>query len=587
MLAHQIDDPDDPTQHGALYCAAEQRIHGRCMDAVYPFIHRYRHTKDEKYLTAARNVLGWAEANVAQDDGSWTVMPNPKTWRGISVFGAIALAETLHHHGDILPAELREEWTERLSRVGEYLLANFDLTFTNINYGFTALHAFVLIGDVLEDEKYGARARVLGKDAKNWFTEPNGLLFGEGKPSAGFSPKGHHPVDLGYNVEESLNGVVHYALHVGDEELLELLTKALSGHLEFMLPDGGWDNSWGTRQQKWSYWGSRTTDGSQPAFAMMADRNPAFATAAIRTTELLASCTSSEGLIYGGLHYAEHGVGPCMHHTFAHAKSLAALLDGAAELTALKPTAPLPRAVADGVKHFPEVDVWLLARGPWRATVSSYDFIYKKHCFAATGGAPGMIWHEAVGPLFVASMAEYILVEKFNQQPDPDDEEFALTPRLETTIDGVWYTNLHDLDARVKTDDNAGKIMVDAEVQLLDKEQQPPPAEAISRTINYRIDERTVTFSVPPGPATEGGLRLVLPLVSASTDRVQRIDKKTIHVIKPGGRVVMRGTGPLLIRETKRERVFNMVPGVQALPVYFEVGEEGVSCRVTVFPPGE
>jgi len=532
-------------------------------------------------------VLGWAEANVAQDDGSWTVMPNPKTWRGISVFGAIALAETLKYHGDILPAELREEWAERLSRVGEYLLANFDLTFTNINYGFTALHAFVLIGDVLDDEKYEARARVLGKDAKNWFTEPNGLLFGEGKPSDSLSAKGLHPVDLGYNVEESLNGVVHYALHVGDEELLKLLTKALSGHLEFMLPDGGWDNSWGTRQAKWCYWGSRTTDGSQPAFALLADRNPAFATAAIRATELLASCTSDEGLLYGGLHFAEHGIGACMHHTFAHAKPLAALLDMGEKMPVLNDDTPLPRAVADGVKHFPEVDVWLLARGPWRATVSTYDFIYKKHCFAATGGAPGMVWHEVVGPLFAGSMAEYILVEKFNQQPNPDDEEFALTPRLETTIDGVWYTNLHDLDARIKTEDNAGKIMVDAEVQLLDKEQQPPPAGAISRTINYRIDERTVTFSTPPAPAAGEGLRLVLPLVSASTDKVIRIDDKTIHVVKPGGRVVMRGTGPLLIQDTKRERVFNMVPGVQALPVYFEVGEEGVSCRVTVFTPGE
>jgi hypothetical protein len=577
MLAHQIDAPDDPTRHGALYCAAEERIHGRCMDAVYPFIHRYRHTKDEKYLTAARNVLGWAEANVAQPDGSWTVMPNPKTWRGISVFGAIALAETLKYHGEILPEDLRAAWAERLGRVGEYLLANFDLTFTNINYGFTALHAFVLIGEVLDDEKYEARARVLGKDAKNWFTEPNALLFGEGKPSDGYSPKGFHPVDLGYNVEESLNGVVHYALHVGDEELLELLTKALSGHLEFMLPDGGWDNSWGTRQAKWSYWGSRTTDGSQPAFALMADRNPAFATAAIRTTELLAACTSEEGLLYGGLHYAEHGIGPCMHHTFAHAKPLTALLDMGEKMPVLNDDTPLPRAVADGIKHFPEIDVWLLARGPWRATVSTYDFIYKAHCFGATGGALGMVWHEAVGPLFVGSMAEYILVEKFNQQPNPDDEDFALTPRLETTIDGVWYTNLYDLGAKVKTTDGPdGKIKVDAEVQLLDREQAPPATGALRHKIGYTFDDRALTFSVGAGPEA----RLVLPLVSAATDEVKRIDKKTFHIVKPEGTVVIRATAPLLRQETQRERVFNMVPGVQALPLYVEVGAEAVSCRV-------
>ncbi|TXF90242.1 hypothetical protein FUA23_06905 [Neolewinella aurantiaca] len=580
MLAMQVDSPGDPTTHGALMCPACGRIHGRCMDAVYPFAHLAKTTGEEKYLTAAMGVMEWAERNVSQPDGSWTVMPNPKTWRGISVFGAIALAETLKYHGGIFPVDLQKRWRARLSRVGEYLLANFDLNFTNINYGFTALHAFILIGEVLEEGKYEARARVLGKDAKQWFTKPNTLLFGEGKPSDALSSKGLRPVDLGYNVEESLNGVAHYALHVGDEELLDLLTRSLEGHLAFMLPDGGWDNSWGTRQAKWSYWGSRTTDGSQTAYALMAGRNPAFATAAIRTTQLLERCTAANGLIYGGLHYAEHGVPPCIHHTFAHAKPLAALLDGPAALTALEPGDKLPREVADGVRHFPEVDVWLLARGPWRATVSSYDFIYKEHCFAATGGAPGMVWHEAVGPLFVASMAEYILVEKFNQQPDPDDEEFALTPRLEAMIDGKWYTNLYDLGAKVATTEGDGKVNVWAEVQLLDKEQLPPTAGTLPYTIAYTIDEQAFTFSVEP--STEGGpaVRLVLPLVSVATDEVKRIDEKTFHVVKPDSMVVVQATGPLQIKETKRERVFNMVPGVQALPLYVEMGTEAVSCRV-------
>lgn len=586
MLAQQIDAPDDLTIHGALGCPACGRIHGRCMDAVYPFVHLAKKTGEEKYLSAAIRVMEWAENNVAQADGSWTVMPNPKTWRGISVFGAIALAETLHHHGDFLPNELREQWADRLSRVGEYLLANFNLTFTNINYGFTALHAFVLIGDVLEAPKYTARAQVLGKDAKQWFTQPNTLLFGEGKPSDALSPKGLHPVDLGYNVEESLNGVIHYALHVGDEELLALLEKSLAGHLEFMLPDGGWDNSWGTRQAKWSYWGSRTTDGSQPAFALMADRNPAFATAAIRTTLLLERCTAENGLIYGGLHYAEHDVPPCIHHTFAHAKPLTALLDMGDEFPRLNDESPLPRSVADGVRHFPEIDVWLLARGGWRATVSTYDFIYKKHCFAATGGAPGMIWHEAVGPLFVASMAEYILVEKFNQQPDPDDEEFALTPRLETTIDGVWYTNLYDLGAQVSTEDADGQLRVVASVSLLDQEGKPPGSGPISLQLEYLIDADGLTISVLSPPAGSADIRLMLPLVASSEETARQVDEKTWEIKKSGGLVSLTADVLLKRQPTKRERVFNMVPGVQALPLYLELGREGASCRISVLAAG-
>lgn len=39
MLKVQIYNPADPAEHGALACPACGSIHGRCMDAVYPFLH--------------------------------------------------------------------------------------------------------------------------------------------------------------------------------------------------------------------------------------------------------------------------------------------------------------------------------------------------------------------------------------------------------------------------------------------------------------------------------------------------------------------------------------------------------------------
>jgi len=356
MLKVQIHKPEDSTVHGALDCPACNKIHGRCMDAVYPFMYMADKTGDTKYMDAAIDVMEWSK-NVTRPDGSWTVIPNPKSWRGISVFGAIALAEALHYHGHILPADIKEKWMDRLAKVGDYLYKNFDMTFTNINYGFTAVYALNLLGRVLENETYLTRSRTLAKEIKNWFTTPNYLLFGEAKPSDKKSDKGLLGVDLGYNVEESLNGVVQYAIIEKDEELLQLLTKVLDGHLNFMLPDGGWDNSWGTRQYKWSYWGSRTTDGCQISFGLMADRNPAFGTAAYLSTELLARCTS-DGLLHGGLHYQTHGIKPCIHHTFAHAKPLTTLMHEYDRTARISKTADLPIIAADGIQHFPEIDVW-------------------------------------------------------------------------------------------------------------------------------------------------------------------------------------------------------------------------------------
>jgi hypothetical protein len=442
MLKLQINKPENAEVHGALDCPACNKIHGRCMDAVYPFMYMAEKTGDTKYMNAAIDVMEWSK-NVTRPDGSWTVIPNPKSWRGISVFGAIALGEALHYHGHILPADIKEKWMDRLSRVGDYLYKNFDMTFTNINYGFTVVYALNLLGRILENETYMTRSRTLAKEIKNWFTTPHHLLFGEAKPSDKKSDKGLLGVDLGYNVEESLNGVVQYALIEKDEELLQLLTKVLEGHLNFMLPDGGWDNSWGTRQYKWSYWGSRTTDGCQIAFGMMADRNPAFGTAAYLSTELLSRCTS-DGLIHGGLHYKTHGVKPCVHHTFAHAKPLTTLLHEHERTARISKTVAVPMVKADGIQHFPEIDVWLAAKGDFRATISSYDFIYKEKSQQGTGGSICVLYNMKVGPIFTASMAKYLLVEKNNQQPNPGKKEVVLTPRIEMFEDGKWFTNIYD-----------------------------------------------------------------------------------------------------------------------------------------------
>jgi hypothetical protein len=121
-------------------------------------------------------------------------------------------------------------------------------------------------------------------------------------------------------------------------------------------------------------WSKNVTgpDGCQPGFSIMASRNPAFGTAAFKNAELLARRTA-RGLLHGGPHFVSHGIKPCVHHTFAHAKVLAWVQDHKKSLPQIDKTTPLPRDRADGMKEFPELDVWLAARGPWRATVSGYD----------------------------------------------------------------------------------------------------------------------------------------------------------------------------------------------------------------------
>ena len=581
MIRDQVNDVNDPVTNGSLYCHACGVIHGRCADAVYPFLYMADKTGEKKYLDAAIKVMDWSK-NVDLPDGSWTNMLDPKSWYGTTVFGSIALGEALHHHGHLLPKDIKIKWEKRLKEGIEFVYKKFDMEFSHINYRFTAIHALNFLGNYFNEEKYIARSKEFATLIPKYLTTPNKLIFGEDHPDNDKSDKGFYPVDIGYNVEESLNGVVQYAVHENDEELLKLLTESLNGHLEFMLPDGAWDNSFGTRQNKWTYWGSRTTDGCQPAFMLMADRNPAFGTAAILSTELLKRCTVN-GLLSGGLHYESHGEKPCMHHTFAHAKNLAFVLDNTDKLKHINKKTPLPRAINQGIKHFEELDVWLASKGPWRSTVSSYDQIWKKkYSVAATGGSLAVLWHEKVGPLFTASMAEYLLVEPYNQQLQPG-EDFCLTPRVERFVDGNWYSNVFDLKAKVNAEEKKDTLVFSIDTHINNREKEPLLKDGIFQ-LQYLFDAKKTTIKAVRNTSDANGDTLVLPVISSTGEKIVQTSENSIEIHKEGGVVTLKSNAPLLIKKMEKERIFNQVPGMEVLPIMiaFPKGLKELVCSLQV-----
>ena len=583
MLNHQILEPDNPERHGALSCPSCEHIHGRCMDAVYPFLYMADSTGEKKFLDAAILVMEWAENNVSQEDGSWTVIPNPKSWKGISVFGGIALGEALHYHGHVLTQTIRQSWTERLRRVADYILNTFSINFTNVNYGFTAIYGLHLFGKVLNETKYTNRSKELAKEVKNYFTEPNKLLWGEAKPIDKKSSKGLPGVDLGYNVEESLNSVVLYALEENDEELLDLLEISLEGHMEFLLPDGAWDNTWGTRHNKWSYWGSRTTDGCQMGFAMMAERNPAFGRVAWQNTQLLKSCTAN-GLLHGGPHYISHGIKPCIHHTFAHAKPLAGILNAGKKLPEIISNVALPCETHYGVKEFPEISTWLVSNKIWRATITSYDALYHKTLPVqqATGGALSILYHNKVGLLFAASMAKYLLVEPNNQQIY-EGEEFALTPRIEVFENNEWFTNLYDLKASINQTNLGNDIFFEVETHLQNEKREKLPDGNSAFTLNYRFSEDQVEIIASASKENHSEAVLVLPLVSVNSEKVKQPTPTKIEIEKTEGLVIVESNVPLEIKPTEKGRVFNLVPGIEAIPIRVKFNRENKEVTVKIY----
>ncbi len=574
LLAHQETTIPDPALRGAFLCPACAIIHGRCGDAVYPLLRVAHTTGKAKYLEAALLVHEWSQQQVSRADGSWINDVTLSSWKGITVFHSIALAEAIHHHGAILDTATRQRWTDRLARAAKFLDTFITIDTGNINYPVTSSHCFALCAQVLGDHRYLDRARQMAHASLEYFTA-NNLLFGEGHPQTAITAKHCRPVDLGYNVEESLPALAQYALFTNDKPVLDQTILALRAHMEFMLPDGAWDNSWGSRNYKWSWWGSRTSDGCHPGYVLLAEHEPKFREVAYRNLELMAACTHDD-LLYGGPHYFEHGDRPCIHHTFTHAKALATVLDSNAPSDAPSPRLSIPREEPYIIKSFPEIATHLATVGPWRATVTGYDFEYIEHVQSGGGGASGgghasggalsLLYHQQLGPILTASMTEYQMIEISNQQAFLDTPHMCLTPRIESTGKQT-YTSLSDFEAVLTTTATPGQILFDARGRLLTASHQPLPTGDAHYHLIYRLTESAVEITASVDAPSQTPLQFILPIISISTEPITKRDPKTIHITKPKGTLMIRTNATQGFDTIPKERTFNLVPGFEAIPL--------------------
>jgi len=574
LLDRQVRDAGEGD--GAFLCPGCGMVHGRIGDAVYPLLRMARTSGDDRYVRAAIAAHGWSERNVTRPDGSWVNDVFLNDWKGITVFRCIALSESLLHHGDLLDRATREAWRARLEKAFVFLDGFMTLETGNINYPVTTGYALSLGAEVFGREAYAAKARTFAHAALDYFT-PNGLLFGEGHPQRGRTAKGRPPVDLGYNVEESLPALAMYALRTSDQAVMDQVVASLRAHMEFMLPDGAWDNSWGTRNFKWTWWGSRTSDGCHTAYRVLADKDPRFAEVSTRNLALMAACTH-DGLLHGGPDYRAAGYRPCIHHTFSHAASLAAVIDlakpGAAARTAL------PRDKPYGLKSFPEIGAHLASVGPWRATFTDYDFDYLAPAGGghASGGAISLLYHQALGPVLASSMTRYKAVEISNQQAPIDlANHQVLTPRIEVVDGKDVFTNIADLTATFEVSGGADAVRTTASGRLVTPEGRGAVAYVLTHALTPAgLTLKAQVSGLPPGKTA----RLVLPVIARADQAVEQKDARTISIAKAGGRIVVTADADFALAPA--QRVFNLVPGLQAAPLAIALAEgQPVSVTIT------
>lgn len=587
LLAMQITDKQRVDDDGGIWCPADKAVHGRVGDAIYPFFYLAAQTKDSRYTDAAILLYRWIERRVSQPDGSWLNEPVKGSWKGTTVFMSIALGETLKHYSHLMTPDFKAELTTRLHKAGDFIHSTFNINFGNINYPINGAYAMALLGEVLNEPKFSVKGRELAHQAMAFITPKSSLLEGEGDHYHEPTQKGCYSVDLGYNVEESLPALTQYGLLTNDEAVLSTVTRALQSHMEFMLPDGAWDNSWGTRSYKWTYWGSRTSDGCQTAYALLMDRDPRFYTVALRNTQLMVK-TTVNGLLQGGPDFAAHGVPVCVHHTFTHIKALVNIVDFLNQKAVKNPKIislikPLPREQAYGLKLIADVQTWLVAKGNFRATVTGYDRDYKHTPNGhATGGALTMLWHPHTGPILCASMNQYQMVEAGNQQIDNDPHSMPLTPRIETRDKGNPFMNISDHEAEITTNQTAGLVHISTRSRLVDKDQKDPATGAVHCQVDYYFMDGKVMLKYRFDKGNYAGqVRFILPVIAKSKDKAVFTSSKTLSIKKQNGHVIkVASSQPLVQLPATNGRIFNFVPGLEALPLAVDASEGMIEIMV-------
>ncbi len=406
LLTHEVSTATPYTDH-ALLCPTCHVIHGRIAELCFPLTVLWARTQNTRYLEEADHLIDWAEYNLENEAGLW-YNDITNRWFGTSAFAATSLGDAVYHFGDVLPPAYKEKWLKIALRMADTFAGLFGSpTFrpvTNYYCGVATLLALAwrLTGNRTYYEK-----------SKSWLGvalerfDADGLLFGEGYPME--AEDGSRTVDMGYTLEESLPLLLRYAELTG--EYTDLFRARLREHLHFLLPDGGIDNSFGTRHNKWTWWGSRTSDGLISGLATVLDE-PLFFAACERVLSLYEACTKGGLLAMPMAH--EVGEPTCLHHTFAHAKALAALLCARGEVA--KEAAPLPCEVGFGVKTYQNGNLVLLSNGTFRATLSTVRARCLPDYAANGGGSLNLLYHKDYGVICAATSAIYQPSEVLNQQ---------------------------------------------------------------------------------------------------------------------------------------------------------------------------
>lgn len=532
LLSYQVRTAT-PYTDGGLLCPACHVIHGRIADLCFPLAVIWSKTGDEKYLEEADRLIDWSEYNLKTPDSLW-YNDITNRWYATSAFSAMSMGEAIYHLGDKLPAKYKDKWLKIFVRMCDvFTTLDTRESFKPVTNYYCGISALLAMAQKLTgNEKYYEKSKYWLSVAMDRF-DSEGLLYGEGYPLE--IDNGCHPIDMGYDLEESMPLLLRYASLTGD--CTELFKSRFMSHLEFLLPDGAIDDSFGIRHNKWTYWGSRTSDGIIEGLALLLD-DPICADACERVLTLYEKCTR-EGLLAMPMAYVT-GEPTCLHHTFTHAKALAALVCADNCPEKIEKTI-LPCEKEYGIRSYQKGNLLLASVGDFRATFSTVYSSYHPKNLANGGGSMNLLYHRKYGILCAATSPQYHPTEPLNQQ------------YLRESEDPPCMTAQFIIDGNQACQDKSAKLSYD---------NTEITAEGSKWQAKYSFEGDKLNISL----TCQGGT-YALPIVCSNTQKATLSDDKMTLSIENS--VTVQSTAPMKI--DVNERIFNQVGGLAYLPIEIPV----------------
>lgn len=519
VMEYTNSDKNSP-HYGGIYCSYCKLYHTRAAEAVYPFAFEYHKTGNKTYLKAAINAGNWL-IKQQQDNGSW--LETPEEWTGTTTDQVLMMALAYPILIPHLSKEEKESWLQSIEKAGDYLVSVMSPKFASINYCATTTASLMVVNEFVNKQSYQDKARklayqVVGKMDQDYF------LTGEGGRVFGVK----YGVDLGYNLEMSLWGLALYAQLAKDDVVTQIVETSLIRHLYFIYPDGSMDASWGIRSNKWTCFGSGTSDGCQILFSLFMDKNDQYRTAAIRNIQFLRTCMRDGVVGFGPLYFDMYDYQPCIYPTFTKAKNMAMAVAYAKSDVGKVQQLPLDEK---GMHYFPTLNLTVSRTLQWCATISGYT--YKdpagdrtKYMHRPTGGTITNLWLNGHGYFQASSQTIYKRWEpmSFPEIPDP----LPLTPRIEFSSDLGYFTNLYEFDANITNHENDGEYVVSSLGELKNSKQQEG---GIAYRLVHTISDNSVTKEIELiYHDTKFPIRIIEPIIYYPGMEFKQMDHKTVQI---------------------------------------------------------